>query len=70
VTLLFIANAHHEIVKFKIPPSTGGRYWERLFDTSISPDTNPEHATVKCDRIGDVAARSLSLFKLLNADGY
>jgi isoamylase len=70
VTLLFIANAHHEIVKFKMPPSTGGRYWERLFDTSISPDTNPEHATVKCDCIGDVEARSLSLFKLLNADGY
>jgi isoamylase len=70
VTLLFIANAHHEIVKFKMPPSTGGRYWERLFDTSISPDTNAEHATVKCDCIGDVAARSLSLFKLLNAGGY
>src|ERR1700729_3552386 len=67
VTLLLIANAHHGTVKFKMPPSTGGRYWERLFDTGLqTSDGSPPSAAVKCGFGREVAARSLSLFKLLN----
>jgi isoamylase len=67
VTLLLIANAHHEAVKFKMPSSTGGHYWERLFDTGLPvPDAGSPNATQKCGSIREAAARSLSLFKLLN----
>jgi hypothetical protein len=54
-------------VKFKMPSSTGGRYWERLFDTGLPvPDAGSPNATQKCGSIREAAARSLSLFKLLN----
>jgi isoamylase len=69
VTLLLIASAHSEMIKFKLPPGTGGRGWERLLDTSSSGLTaDPTPTPLPCGTIAEVAAHSISLFKLLSND--
>jgi isoamylase len=69
VTLLLIASAHSEMIKFKLPPGTGGRGWERLLDTSSSGLTaDPTRTALSCGTIAEVAAHSISLFKLLSND--
>jgi isoamylase len=61
VTLLLIANAHHEAVKFKMPLSTGGHCGEILFDTGLTvPFAGSPNATLNCGVVREAAGRSLS----------
>jgi glycogen operon protein len=59
-TLLILLNAHHEAVKFVLPPAKPGHQWARVLDTasadggvSLAPGENY-----------DLAARSLSVFRM------
>jgi isoamylase len=71
VTLLLIANAHHDVVKFKLPPGTGGHGWERLLDTSTLPGSTADSTdagVLSCGAAAEVAPHSISLFKLLSTN--
>ena len=66
-TLLIVFNAHHEAVKFTLPPSYEAEGWKRLLDT-----TDPKLAAAQFDTGGvsfdigmvyDVTARSMALFE-------
>jgi glycogen operon protein len=68
VTMLLIMNAHHDVVRFKLPDVAGGRAWLRLIDTNL-PDVEDEEDAQTAD-LGseyEVTGRSLLLFKLLPA---
>jgi glycogen operon protein len=68
VTMLLIVNAHHDVVRFKLPDVAGGRAWLRLIDTNL-PDVEDEEDAQTAD-LGseyEVTGRSLLLFKLLPA---
>jgi isoamylase len=66
VTLLMIANAHFEPVKFKMPPTTGGTQWDKIMDTNVSmPEKSKPKAALKCGDVTEVTGRCLLLFKLL-----
>jgi isoamylase len=61
-TLLIITNAHHDVVNFKLPEVTEGKYWVRLIDTN-----QPNTTDVPQFKFGDVyqvTGRSLLLFGL------
>ncbi|CAH2604228.1 Glycogen operon protein GlgX homolog [Rhodovastum atsumiense] len=61
-TLLWILNAHHDIVAFTLPRVTGGRRWMTMFDTA-TPERMREHS----HRIGetiDIVGRSMVLLAL------
>jgi isoamylase len=67
VTLLLIASADNEMIKFKLPPGTGGHAWERLLDTgSFGSTAESAGTTLACGAIAEIGAHSISLFKLLN----
>jgi isoamylase len=67
VTLLLIASAHNEMIKFKLPLGTGGDGWERLIDTSsYSLTVESAGAALSCGTITEVGPHSFSLFKLLS----
>ncbi|WP_414473742.1 glycogen debranching protein GlgX [Microvirga sp. M2] len=62
VTLLLIVNAHHDVVKCRLPPVTGGTGWICLVDTN-----KPELSFPTPFRFGKeytVTGRSLLLFQL------
>jgi isoamylase len=59
-TALLVLNAHHDVVKFRLPEVVGGQRWRRLLDTNI-PDSEGAFA-VKSDEEYVVTARSLVLF--------
>ena len=59
-TLLMVFNAHHDLVKFKLPPCFEGRGWTRLLDTN---DQNLREAEFKIGAVYDVTGRSLLLFE-------
>ncbi len=61
-TLLLVANAHHDVVKFKLPPCTGGRRWRLVIDTN-QPEL-PRELNFRIGQVFDVTARSLLLFML------
>jgi isoamylase len=70
VTLLLIASAHNEMIKFKLPLGTGGHGWDRLLDTSSSGLTVESAGTpLSCGAIAEVGPHSISLFKLLSNSG-
>jgi isoamylase len=67
VTLLLIASAHNEMIKFKLPLGTGGHGWKRLLDTSSYGSTvESAGAALSCGAITEVGPHSISLFKLWN----
>jgi isoamylase len=59
-TLLMVFNAHHETVKFTLPPCYEADGWKRLFDT-----TDPQLDASQFDIavVYDVMARSMLLFE-------
>jgi len=65
-TLLLIFNAHHDVVIFKLPEVTGGRDWQRLFDSNL-PDEDDDEEDRLCLPFGqdyEVTGRSVLLFSL------
>jgi len=62
VTLLLILNAHHDVVKCKLPPVTGGGGWSCLVDTNKPELSFP--APFKFGKEYTVTGRSLLLFQL------
>jgi len=62
VTLLLILNAHHDVVKCKLPAVTGGRGWSCLVDTN-KPDLSFP-APFNFGKEYTVTGRSLLLFQL------
>ena len=61
-TLLWILNAHHDVVNLTLPKVAGGRRWSTVFDTS-APDRVREHF-VRMGEGYEVAGRSTLLFAL------
>ncbi len=61
-TALLVLNAHHDVVKFRLPGVAGGQRWRRLLDTNI-PDSEGAFA-VKSGEEYLVTGRSLALFAL------
>jgi isoamylase len=59
-TLLMVVNAHHDLVKFTLPPCFEGRGWTRLVDTNDPDLTEAEFAI---GAVYDVTGRSLLLFE-------
>ena len=59
-TLLMVLNAHHDLVKFKLPPCFDGGGWTRLLDTN-DPDL-PERK-FRVGAVYSVTSRSLLLFE-------
>ena len=65
-TLLIVFNAHHDLVKFTLPPCFEARGWTRLLDAN-DPDS-PE-TEFEIGAIYDVTGRSLLLFERAAAPG-
>jgi isoamylase len=65
-TLLFVVNAHHDVVAFTLPEVTGGRDWRRLIDTNLpDEDEDPEEPMrFAFGQRYEVTGRSLLLFLL------
>ena len=62
VTMLLVANAHHDRVAFTLPECPGGEVWDLVFDTDV-----PEPAHDQSFAVGgtyDANSRSLLLFAL------
>jgi len=62
VTMLIVANAHHDMVTFTLPDCTDGQAWDLVFDTNV-----PERDDAQRFAIGetyDVTNNSLLLFAL------
>jgi glycogen operon protein len=62
-TLCLLLNAHHEPIKFALPPPGSGHFWERLLDTAnpgadAAPWQNGEYP---------LQDRSLAVFRLASA---
>jgi isoamylase len=64
VTLLLIFNAHHDVVKFKLPPCYDASGWSRLMDTN-APDLPQQRFRIGAVYI--VTGRSLLLFERVAA---
>jgi len=60
-TLLIVTNAHHDVVKFKLPPVPEGKHWVRLLDTN-NPKAHREDHAFGSEYL--VTGRSLLLFLL------
>ncbi|HET9107948.1 MAG TPA: glycogen debranching protein GlgX [Steroidobacteraceae bacterium] len=59
-TLLWVLNAHHDLVQFTLPECAGGRRWSLLIDSN-RPAT--PSATFETGAVYEVTARSLLLFE-------
>jgi glycogen operon protein len=55
-------NAHHDVVRFKLPETTDAVGWQLLIDTNIPDDEAGAH--FKIGHQYQVTARSLLLFEL------
>ncbi|MBV8838658.1 MAG: glycogen debranching protein GlgX [Alphaproteobacteria bacterium] len=66
-TLLLIMNAHHDVVRFKLPRAVGGREWVCLIDTN-QPDL-VQLPRFAFDAEYEVTGRSLLLFMLRPQSG-
>jgi len=62
-TLLIIFNAHHDVVKFKLPEVPEGRRWSRLIDTNLPAGFETLNFDFGSEY--DVTGRSLLLFILI-----
>jgi isoamylase len=61
-TALLVLNAHHDVVKFRLPEVVDGRRWRRLLDSNI-----PDSEGVLAVKFGEeylMTARSVALFAL------
>jgi isoamylase len=67
VTLLLIANAHHECVKFRMPKSAGAHGWLELLNTEFPGELDGKDIRYKFGEAHEVPGRSLLLFKLVEA---
>jgi isoamylase len=65
-TLLFVVNAHHDVVAFTLPEVTGGRDWRRLIDTNLPDEDEDPEEPVRFAfwQRYEVTGRSLLLFLL------
>jgi len=66
VTLLWIINAHHECVKFRMPKSAGGQGWLEVLNTECL-EAGKRNKDIRC-KFGaahEMPGRSLVLFKLM-----
>ncbi|HEX5326654.1 MAG TPA: glycogen debranching protein GlgX, partial [Acetobacteraceae bacterium] len=61
-TVLLVLNAHHDVVKFRLPEVMGATRWRRLLDTNV-PDSEGAFQVKPGDEY-DVTGRSLLLFAL------
>ena len=61
-TLLMVLNAHHDVVRFKLPRTAGGRRWSLVFDTATPPRTREQ--SFRIGEIYDVTGRSALVFIL------
>jgi len=61
-TLLWIVNAHHDVVVFNLPAVAGGSRWELVVDTNIP--VQKRVATFPFEHQYEVTGRSLLLFAL------
>ncbi|HEX3349145.1 MAG TPA: glycogen debranching protein GlgX [Acetobacteraceae bacterium] len=61
-TMLWILNAHHDVVAFTVPEATGGRSWNSIFDTA-QPDRN-QAVSVRVGETYELEGRSTALFVL------
>ncbi len=61
VTLLWLQNAYHGVVRFMLPRVAGGRAWTRVFDT-VDPGLSPD--TFRAGRAYEMAGRSAVLLQL------
>ena len=59
-TLLWVLNAHHDVVRFTLPESAGGHHWSLLVDSN-----NPAAPTASFNNgsVYVVTGRSLLLFE-------
>jgi glycogen operon protein len=65
VTLLFVVNSYHDVVKFTLPGFVGGDQWVSLIDTMILKGAKPQlRPLVVCT---EVTGRSLRLFAALTS---
>ncbi|HEX6979554.1 MAG TPA: glycogen debranching protein GlgX [Alphaproteobacteria bacterium] len=62
VTLLFVLNAYHDVVRFKLPVVVGGSRWELMLDTNI-PDLEPT-TVFSSGHEYEVTGRSVLMFAL------
>ena len=60
VTLLIAFNAHHDVVRFKLPRSAESSGWSRLIDTN-DPELPPRR--FRLGAVYEVTGRSLLLFE-------
>jgi glycogen operon protein len=65
-TLLVLLNAHHEAVKYTLPPIEWGNDWEILLDTAGHSDAKRDHIAARGQVL--VEARSLIVLSRPNAD--
>jgi len=59
-TLLWVLNAHHDVVHFTLPEAAGGRHWSLLLDSN-RPDA--PSARFEVGAVYEVTARSFLLFE-------
>ena len=59
-SLLMVFNAHHDTVKFALPPSYEAEGWRRLFDTA-DPQLAADQFSIGA--VYEVTARSMLLFE-------
>ena len=65
VTLLFVVNSYHDVVKFTLPSFVGGDQWVSLIDTN-DPERG-ETPTSAAGSVYEVTGRSLRLFAALTS---
>jgi glycogen operon protein len=62
VTALLVVNAHHDVVRFRLPAVTGGASWRCLLDTNVPDGAEDEAFEIGAEYV--VTGRSLLLFAL------
>jgi glycogen operon protein len=67
VTLYLVLNAHHDVVKFTLPKSVGGRGWILRVDTNLSNGADGQ--TFRFGHEYEVTSKSLLLFELRRTVG-
>jgi isoamylase len=61
-TLLMVLNGYHDVVRFTLPRTAGGRRWDLVFDTSAPEPTRGQSFWI--GDVYDVTGRSLLVFIL------
>jgi glycogen operon protein len=60
-TMLFLLNAHHENMDFRVPRLPVGKFWELLIDTM---EDRPARRTTRGGYRHDLGSRSMAIFRL------